>query len=105
MKTAIILQRETLTRVDVYKRQIYVFSKIYDNEIMTLTADQTAAIVGDWPWLMDSITNIINPESNIFAEIDAYGLASGTAIWDHKLDNNWSTPVSYTHLDVYKRQS
>ncbi len=82
---------------------IYVFSKIYDNEIMTLTADQTAAIVGDWPWLMDSITNIINPESNIFAEIDAYGLASGTAIWDHKLDNNWSTLGHFANDDAAKR--
>lgn len=82
---------------------IYVFSKIYDNEIMTLTADQTAAIVGDWPWLMDSITNIINPESNIFAEIDAYGLASGTAIWDHKSDSNWSTLGHFANDDAAKR--
>lgn len=82
---------------------IYVFSKIYDNEIMTLTADQTAAIVEDWPWLMDSITNIINPESNIFAEIDAYGLASGTAIWDHKSDSNWSTLGHFANDDAAKR--
>ena len=70
---------------------------------MTLTADQTAAIVGDWPWLMDSITNIINPESNIFAEIDAYGLASGTAIWDHKSDSNWSTLGHFAKDDAAKR--
>lgn len=82
---------------------IYVFSKIYDNEIMALTADQTAAIVGDWPWLMDSITNIINPESNIFAEIDAYGLASGTAMWDHKLDGSWSTLGHFANDDAAKR--
>ena len=81
---------------------LYVCSKIYDNDIMAIDADTTAAIGTDWPWLIDGIRHDILPDENIYAPMNIAGIASGTAIWDHSA-NGWSTLGNFANSDAAKR--
>ena len=81
---------------------LYVCSKIYDNDIMAIDADTTAAIGADWPWLIDGIRHDILPDENIYAPMNIAGIASGTAIWDHSA-NGWSTLGNFANSDAAKR--
>ena len=55
-----------------------------------------------WFEISDSMADGTYLEGSVFNEKNPFGKKLSNLYEDQQ--NRWSTPVSYTHLDVYKRQ-
>ena len=74
------------THLDVYKRQAYGFKFLYADE---LTKDLVIQSLNEW-------------NNQGFSEWPSYAFSNHDA---PRAISRWAKAVSYTHLDVYKRQS
>ena len=83
---------------------LYMCAKIYDSSLMTLDDEQTAAIVGNSPWLVDGIMHMLYvsestaPENSFFVQSPA----GGNAIWEND-QTRWSTLGNFVSDTAEKR--
>lgn len=94
------------------KEAIYVFSKVYDPDILVPNQSTITALSGDQPWLTDSVTNIIYPDGNPYAQMNVYGLAGGVACWDNiswnttdRRPGGWTTIGYFTGATAQQKEN
>ncbi len=83
---------------------LYMCSKIYDSTLMTLDDEQTAAIVGDSPWLVDGIMHMLYVSESTASEnyFFVQSPAGGNAIWEND-QTRWSTLGDFVRDSAEKR--